>query len=584
MLVFQVTLILCMGVLFARMLYLQWYQHEGLLLQANQNRINVVPVLPTRGEIQDRFATGLAVNKVSYRLEVIPERVDDMPGTLNELQALMGWNEQQFNNIQKRIKRARRDRPVLLADKLDWSHAAHLSVRLHHLPGVDVIAGTHRDYPFAALTSHLIGYLSLARTEDLKQGYLHNESVGRSGLERVYEHALHGKPGYQKEEVNAMGRRVAVLQQSPPVRGQDLQLSLDLSLQQVASKALGERTGAVVVMDVHSGEVRVLLSQPGYDTNHFITGLEQEQWQAWLNDKRKPLLNRTTQAAYPPASTMKVITSLAGLRQHVPLATGHTQCPGYLELADRKLRCWKRTGHGSVNLHDSLVHSCDVYFYSLGDQLGMKPLVEEARLWGMGERTGIDLSPETRGNVPEVMQHLSNGRVRDWPRGVTMITAIGQGEVTVSPLQMARFAAAVANGGDVLKPQLLAGQEPVIVRHVDIAPNYLHTVRQAMRDVVKDIRGTGHASLSRVPWAIAGKTGTAQVVAMAQDDEEEDDSPVLNKHKDHAWFMGYAPYEDPRIAVAVLVEHGGHGGSDAGPVAGAIVRALAAREAEQMHE
>jgi len=574
MILFRIAMVLLMLILMARLVELQFYEHEGLLLQANQNRINIVPLLPTRGVVTDRNGVGLAVNHISYKLQMIPERVEDMDSTLATLSQLMQFSDAQLDSIRNRIDHARSDRPVLLADKLRWDQVAPVTARLHHLSGIDVVAGTHRYYPYAELTSHLIGYLSLAGPKDLNKGYLRTENVGRSGIERVLERLLHGTPGYQQEETDARGRRIAVLKQVPPEIGQDIRLSIDIGLQRAAAKALGKRTGAVVAMDVNSGEVLALLSQPGFNTNRFITGLENEQWQAWLRDRRKPLLNRTTQAAFPPASTFKVLSGLAGLRNHVPLATGQTVCEGTLELADRNLRCWNRKGHQHVSLYKSIVESCDVYFYELGDQLGMERLVSEASLWGFGQLTHVNLPPESRGTLPTKEQQLANGRSRPWYRGETMITSIGQGLTTVTPIQMARFAAAVANGGKILKPQLLAGEEPEILSQVNVDPKHLNAVRSAMRGVVSEPKGTAHWQLNWTPWPIAGKTGTAQVIAMAQDDEE-DQTPELNRHKDHAWFMGYAPYGDPKVAFAVFVEHGGHGGSDAAPVAAEMVKFLA---------
>lgn len=581
MVLFQMVMAILLLVLFARLINLQVDQHEGLLLQADKNRINIVPLLPTRGVITDRNGKGLALNHVSFQVQMISERIEDMEKTLSTLQQLLGWREGQIANMRKRISQARSDQPVLLMDKLDWETVAPLAARLHLLAGVDVIAGTHRYYPYAELTSHLIGYLSLAGPKDLKHGYLRTELVGRSGLERTFESSLHGKLGTQQEEVDARGQRVAVLKQSPPEIGEDVRLSIDVELQQVASNALGKRTGAVVVMDVHTGELLTVLSTPGFNTNHFITGLEYEQWQSWIKDPRKPLLNRTTQAAYPPGSTLKMVAAFAGLRHRLPLATGSTQCPGYLELADRKLRCWNREGHKQVTLHKGLVQSCDVYFYEMGDQLGMQRLTDEARMWGFGEQTGVAITPEARGSIPASEQQLGNGGARPWYRGETMITAIGQGLTTVTPMQLARFAAAIANGGKILKPKLYADSEPTVIREVDIDEKQLKLVQAAMRDVIAEPKGTAHWVLNWAPWPIAGKTGTAQVVAMAQDDEEESSTPELDRHKDHAWFMGYAPYDNPQVAFAIFVEHGGHGGSDAAPVAKAIIRKLAQQEKER---
>lgn len=554
-------------VLLGRMLQLQWIQYSKHYTQAEDNRIHVSPILPTRGVMLDRHGQGLAVNEVSYKITLIPERVDDLDATFTALQPLMYWTDAQVEHMRKRTRQSRADREVLLMDQLPWQLVAPLAARLHHFPGVDVVAGTHRFYPHAEMASHLIGYLSLVRDVDIAEGYLRTEYVGRSGLERILEPRLHGTLGYKHEEVDAKGRRVSLIKTVHPTMGLNVHLSLDIELQQAASQALQDRTGAVVVMDVHTGEVLVLLSQPGYDTNRFITGLDAAQWNQWLHNVERPLLNRTTQAAYPPASTMKMVTSFAGLANDIPLANGSTRCSGAIELADRKIRCWKKAGHGHVDMHDALVHSCDVYFYEMGDELGMGALVAEAKLWGFGMSTGINLPPESRGNLPTAKPEM--GRKR-WYRGETMITAIGQGEVTVTPVQMARFAAAIANGGKVLKPLLEKGEQPELMQQVDVSEASLNKVRQGMRDVILDKKGTAYWSFYKSKVSVAGKTGTAQVVMMAAEGEE---SMISDKTKfqDHAWFMGYAPFENPEIAFAVFVEHGGHGGSDAAPVARAVV-------------
>jgi len=558
-----------------RLINLQWLQYEGFLLQAEQNRINVVPVLPTRGAITDRNGQGLAVNRISWKITLIPERAEHIGALLENLRQTLHWGSNRVVRLRSRIRKARVDRPVLIADKLTWKEAAPVAARLYMLSGVDVQAETHRFYPYGDLTSHLIGYLSLANPYDVRAGILPTEKVGRSGVERAFETPLHGKPGAQYEEVDVHGRRISVFQRKPPVMGNPLRLSLDVNLQQAAARALGKRTGAVVVLDVHSGEVLALLSQPGFAPNRFITGLEAKQWKSWVDDKRHPLLNRALQAAYPPASTFKLLVGLAGLQHHAPLATGATQCPGYLELADRKLRCWKKRGHKHVDLNKALVQSCDVYFYQLGDQLGMKAIRDEAELWGFGQHTGIRLTPEASGVIPDAVKRWGS-RTRHWFRGETMITAIGQGAVNVTPLQLARFAAAIANGGKLLVPHLQAGLPPHISRIIDIKPRDLDVIRKAMRGVVAERHGTARTYLSHLPWQVAGKTGTAQVIAKAQDDTGIPAGKQQYRYRDHAWFMGYAPYKNPRIAFAVFVEHGGHGGHAAAPVAAAIVRAMAA--------
>jgi len=573
---------LLLGILAIHILHLQWIEHNKLAQQADRNRINVLPVLPVRGEIVDSKGRGLAINRIAYQVIMIPERVEMLDETLQQLAELLQWSQGKLEQVRLRIRRSRPDRPVLLDDKLKWATVAPIAARLHHLSGIDVQVGTYRYYPYADVMSHLIGYLSLARSEDMQEGFLSTEFIGRTGIEKSFESVLHGQLGSQQEEVDVHGRRISVLKSEAPVMGSQLQLTVNAKIQQAAAAALGKRTGAVVVMDVHNGAIIAMLSRPGYDTNQFITGLETEQWQAWLNDSRKPLLNRATQAAYPPASTFKLVTSLAGLRQQSALAIGTTTCEGSIELADRKLRCWKRTGHQKIDLHRAIVESCDVYFYELGDQLGMGVISDEAERWGFGLKTGIELPPESRGIIPthnpnmmEAMRHVGNWKRMKWFRGETMITAIGQGAVTVTPLQMARFAAAIANGGDILKPQLNLAAEPVVQSKVDVDPAQLQAVRDAMFEVVNAPNGTAYWHMRGLPWKAAGKTGTAQVVSMSQDDEK-DRTPEYDRHKDHAWFMGYAPFKAPQIAFAVFVEHGGHGGSAAAPIAAAIIRAAEA--------
>ncbi len=580
---------LFMGLLLFQVMQLQWFDHDKYTLQSDHNRLNIVPVLPVRGEIIDALGKGLAVNRIDYIVSLIPERVDNLPETLHRLATVLHWSDKKVALLGKRIKRTRPDRSVLLDDKLQWMDVSPLAARLHHYPGVDVQAGSYRQYPFAELTSHVIGYLSLANRGDVKAGYLPSEFIGRTGIERSFEKKLHGQLGHQREEVDAHGRRIAVLNRTAPVMGETIQLALDTELQQAASDALGDRTGAVVVMDVHTGGVLVLLSKPGYDTNRFITGLESAQWQAWLNNPEKPLLNRTTQAAYPPASTFKLVTALAGLANGAHLAEGSTFCPGYVEFADRRLHCWKRIGHNKVSLHDAIVQSCDVYFYKLADQLGMGAISDAAHEWGLGERTHIDVAPESRGIIPTQSPYMmaaiknSQSRRKKWFRGETMITGIGQGALTTTPLQIARLAAAIANGGAILKPQLLAGMPAEILHQVDVKAEHLHKIQSAMRDVVRSPKGTAHRVLGGALWTAAGKTGTAQVVKLSKAKKSKlNDAQVLRHHKDHAWFMGYAPYEKPQIAIAVFVEHGGHGGSAAGPVAAAVIRVLAERQAEAL--
>ncbi len=574
---FRLLAVLVFCLLWARVIDLQWFQHEDLSLRAEQNRIDILPVLPTRGELLDRYGQGIAINQVRYRVELIPDRVQDMDATITSLRAILHWSPFKHPRILRRLQYARPDRPVLIIDQLSWQQAAPLMVQLYHLPGVVLRAEASRFYPNKGLTANLTGYLSIARPADVQKGFLAHERIGRTGLEARLEARLHGAYGSKREEVDATGHLVRVLHRTAPKTGETIRLSIDLNMQKEAARIMGKRTGAVVALDVHTGEVLVLLSTPSYDPNRFVYGLSQRQWNAWRDDPRHPMLDRSIQSSYPPASTFKLLVALSALKHHIPLATEQTRCKGFIEVGSRRLRCWKRRGHQKLGMHTAIMRSCDVYFYELGAQLGIQALHDDAHLWGFGERTGIALSRETRGLAPG--ERRDGSMVQRWFTGQTMIASIGQGSVNVTPLQMARFIAALANGGDLLQPHVLADEPVHVLRHLDVADEHLQTLRAAMRDVVKKPHGTAYRAFLHAPLAVAGKTGTAQVISMSQD-EHASRIPEYDLHKDHAWFVGFAPYKDPQIAIAVFVEHGGHGGSAAGPIAAAVLKAWAERHHE----
>jgi len=500
---------------------LQRFEHEKYPLQIENKHLNAIPVLPVRGEILDIQGKGLAINQIDYRIYMIPDRVENLEITLSRLQQEMHWSDDKMRLIHQKIQLSRPDLSVLL-------DVSHLAVHLQHYPGIDVRIGSYRQYPFAELTSHLIGYISMAHKKDVEKGYLPSEFIGRSGVERSFESSLHGQLGNQHKELNAHDQRISVVNHQVPAIGETVRLALDVEVQQAASDALGDRTGAVVVMDVHTGAVITLLSKPGYDTNKFITGLELVQWQEWLNNPEKPLLDHAIMAAYPFPPTFKL--------------------------------------------------------YKLADQLGLDAISKTALAWGLGKKTGIDLPSESRGNVPIQSPYMiaatkdSQSRRNKQLYGETLMKEIGESTLIVTPLQVARLAAAIANGGYVLKPQLLAGQKPEVSHQAHVSKQALHTIRSAMRDVVRSPAGKAHRSLGSAKWSVAGKTGTVQVVKvlsskkknlMAQD--------IEYRLKDQTWFMGYAPYKNPQIAIAVFVEHGGHGDS-AALVAAAVINVLADRE------
>jgi len=501
---------------------LQRFDHEKYPLQAENKHLNAIPVLPVRGEIFDVQGKGLAINQIDYRIYMIPDRVENLDITLSHLQQELHWSDDKMHLIHQKIQLARSDRSVLL-------DVSHLAVHLQDYPGIDVKTGNYRQYPFAELTSHLIGYISMAHKEDVEKGYLPSEFVGRSGVERSFESSLHGQLGDQRKETDVHARRISMVNHQVPAIGKTIRLALDVEVQQAASDALGDRTGAVVVMDVHTGAVITLLSKPGFDTNKFIAGLELVQWREWLNNPEKPLLNHAIEAAYPSPQIFKL--------------------------------------------------------YKLADQLGLDASSNTPLAWGLGEKTGIDLPSESRGNVPIQSPHMiaaikdSQSRRNKQLHGETLVKGVGESTLTVTPLQVARLAAAIANGGYVLKPQLLAGHKPEILHQAHVSKQALHTIRSAMRDVVRSPAGKAHRSLGSAKWSVVGKTGALQVVKMLSSKKNKLMAQDIEyRLKDQTWFMGYAPYKNPQIAIAVFVEHGRHGDSAAASVAAAVINVLAGRE------
>ncbi|MDX8394204.1 MAG: penicillin-binding protein 2 [Mariprofundales bacterium] len=568
LLLFRLCVLLLLCVLLGRMLVLQWLQYDGFMLRAEQNRLQVQPLIPVRGEMYDRHKQPLAINSVSYRVVMVRANAGD--NYINDVYALakrFNWSKSKQKRISKRLQRQRRDRETMLDENLSWETVAPVAARLHNMPGVDIQAHARRTYPYAALAAHVIGYVSEVRDYDLDAGYVSGEHLGRTGLELAWEKELHGSLGTRQDEVDAGGHRIRVIQTKAAKNGKTKRISLDMRLQQDADNALGDRTGAIVVLDVRTGEVLAMVSKPSYDTNAMIGGVSQKQWNRWVQNVHKPLVNRAIQLIYPPASTFKMLTSLAGLRANTPLAHNHTVCIGHIKFADRNLRCWNRYGHGRINMELALIQSCDVYFYELGDAIGMQALREEALLWGFGQKTGSVLQPEARGMAPGRADIMKKRQL--WLRGETMISAIGQGAVSANPLQVARFMAAIANGGRLLIPSLIAFQAPKIERLIVVNPEHLEKVRFAMRQVVASPQGTAYKRIGYMAGRMAGKTGTAQVVSMGKKRGGSD----KYWHKDHAWFVGFAPAEQPQIAFAVLVEHGEHGASIAAPIAAAVVQA-----------
>jgi penicillin-binding protein 2 len=454
------------------------------------------------------------------------------------------------------------------------------------LPGVNLRARPRRNYADGPAGAHVLGYLGEIGPRQLtnfkEEGYELGDEIGQYGLEKKWEQYLRGKGGGQQVEVDAVGRRVRVLSEVISGPGYTVHLTLDRKLQQTAHEALQGKEGTIVVLDVNSGAILAMASTPTFDPNVFARGIKSDEWRALIKDRLRPLSNRAIQGQYPPGSTFKIVMAIAGLEEEVVQPEAKIFDPGFFPFGNRNFRDWKKEGHGSVDLHRSLVESCDVYYYQLGTRLGIDNIAKWSRAFGLGEKSGALLEDEKGGLVPDT--EWKRKRLRQpWYPGETLSVAIGQGYLTVTPLQLANMMAAVANGGTLYRPRLvtrvesITGQRvyeqgPEIIRSITMKPATLTRVRNALADVVHGAAGTGKAARSPI-IALAGKTGTAQVVEMKGAYLKSEQLSYFNR--DHAWFVSYAPLDKPEIAIAVLVEHGGHGGEAAAPMAKKVAEKFA---------
>ncbi len=585
-----VIVTLLSGLVVYRLVDLQVVHFEHFSRLSHGNRVRIEPVPPVRGLLFDRNGRLLAENRPVYQLELIPEQVRDIEATLAELRRLALVHDEDLPRIRSQLRSQRRFEPTILRHRLSEEDAARFAVQRPRFPGVDIQARLARHYPHGESGSHAFGYVGAISESDLQRldtaNYAGTAQTGRIGAERAWEDLLHGTTGYRQILVNAQGRTLQELERNDPVPGRNVHLTIDLELQQVAELALQGRRGSVVALDPRNGEVLALASVPGYDPNLFSTGISRNQYRALQTDIDQPLFNRALRGQYPPGSTIKPMLALAGL--HYGVVHGHDTifCPGWFSLPNHshRYRDWRRTGHGTVNLQDSVAQSCDVYFYRLAVTLGIERMHEFLVKFGLGEPTGIDIPGEQSGLVPSRDWKRSAFRQRAdqaWFPGETVITGIGQGYMLATPLQLAQAAAILGNRGQGFRPTLLAAVEDPVsgVREtqariplpaLQVAPLQVEEAVDSMIAVVHGPRGTARASGAGSPWTIAGKTGTSQVIAIAQG-EEYDEDLVDERHRPHALFIAFAPAENPRIAVAVLVENGGSGSGAAAPIARTVI-------------
>lgn len=581
-----------MLLLVSRMVQLQVVDHEHFTTLSRENRVKLVPLPPTRGLIYDRNGVLLAQNRPAYSLEITPEQVEDLQGTLSELAKVIEIGEEDLERFWRLKERKRRFDSVPIRIDLSQDETAQFAVHRHGFPGVDIKAQLLRHYPHDVKTNHVLGYVGRISQADLEQidasNYAGTSHIGKNGVEKTYESALHGVVGLEQVEVNAAGRQVRTLEQSTPEPGVDVHLHLDIGLQEVAMRAFGDNNGAAVAINPKNGGVLAFVSQPGYNPNQFVEGISTKNYRALQQDENRPLYNRALRGQYPPGSTVKPFMGLAGLERGAITYDHSIFCPGFYQLPGNvhRYRDWKKGGHGSMDLESAIVQSCDVYFYRLAHDLGIDQLHDYLSQFGFGDRTGIDLTGESTGLLPS-RDWKRRARRKPWYPGETLIMGIGQGYYLATPLQLAAATAAIANNGTFYTPHVVdylrdrdSGEINPIPPHAELIPigaqQNWEDVRNAMRDVVEGARGTAKRIRSD-RYQIAGKTGTAQVFTVAQDAEYEEDE-LDKKLRDHALFIAYAPVEDPQIAVAVVVENGGHGGAVAAPIARQIMDAYLLRE------
>ena len=565
-----------------RLYYLQLIKHHEMAELSDRNRIRLQRLPALRGLVFDARHRALVDTRPSFDAVVVPEDSPDISATTERLQKLLGQD-----GLEKKLDDAADQgrpefEPVTVQERLNWHQVVMLETHQLEMPGVSLQVNPRRHYIYGPIAAHLLGYVGEVTVRDLNRlpDYRTGDEIGKFGLERTLEENLHGDSGGQEIEVDSVGRRLRLLREIPERPGNSVVLTLDLDLQRVAEEGIGDRAGSLVAIDPNTGYILAMASHPAFDPNTFAGGITNAVWRTLTTDPNHPLSNRAIQGVYPPGSTFKIVGSIAGLEDHAINPDTSFGCSGGIYFGGREYRCWRKQGHGSISLHRAIVESCDVFFYNVGQRLGIDRLSVWAHALGLGQKTGIDLDNERSGTIPSSAWKQQRFGER-WYPAETLSAAIGQGYVGATPLQLAQMTATVANGGILYKPQFVReidtldgtvakAYPPIIERRVQIDPDVLDRVRAGMAGVVNEASGTAHgAKLDNV--IVAGKTGTAQVIKEAQGARTKE-TALPERYRDHAWFVAFAPADHPQIAIACIIEHAGHGGSAAAPVVKAVLQ------------
>ena len=594
-----IVIILLLLILLVNLADLQIANFSYYSTKSNNNRIEIIPIPPSRGMIYDRNGTPLAINNITYQLNIIPDKVKNLNEQFEQLKAIVDLTDEDIENFQKERRNYKAHRPVPLKDNLTQQQIAHFVVDQHRFPYVSIVGIQHRYYPYEASLTHIIGYISKINSQDKQRleeenkssNYVATFNIGKMGIEKYYEDVLHGIPGYEKVEVNSRGRIVNQLNQHPPQAGEDIYLSINLKLQLYIEQLLAGRKAAVVAIDPNNGEILALVSSPTYDSNPFVGGISSDKYKALLNDPNKPLYNRALLGSYPPASTVKPYIAIAALSEGVVTPKSVVNDPGWWQLpgTERRYRDWLKWGHGKVDVLKAIEESVDTYFYQVAYDMGIDRLKAWMTKFGFGERTGIDISTneESRAVMPSREWKIQRHK-KSWLQGDTIPVGIGQGYWTATPIQMAKALTILINNGKTYTPHFLLykksdilnsnEQQPIVNPEKylennslsDVNPNYWALAKEGMYRVMFGSRGTARKIYADAKYQAAGKSGTAQVYGLKVDE-------VYNAHKipehlrDHALFVAYAPYDKPKIALAIVLENGGGGSSNGGAVARKIL-------------
>ena len=594
--------IILLGVVVARLVQLQIVDHELFAEKSQGNRVRIEPVPPIRGLVFDRKGRVIAENLPAYQLELIPEQVHDIDDTLNRLAAINLIDFEDIPRFKELSRSGPRFKPVTLKFRLTEEEIANFAIQRPRFPGIDFQPRLVRHYPSGPEVAHAVGYVGALSTEDLKRldpaAYAGTSHTGKTGVESSFESDLHGDAGYRHLITNARGRQVpsdtSELLESLPVDqssapGSNIYLSIDLDLQRLASKAMDGRRGALVALDPWTGEILALVSTPSFDPDLFAVGMTTSQYRELQDNPDRPLFNRALRGSYPPGSTIKPMLALAALETGATNMTRKSLCRGFYTLPNNphRYRDWKPEGHGPVDLHDAIEQSCDVYFYEISGEVGIDAMHDYLSRFGLGTPTGVDVLGESSGLVPSrewKRRAFSDRDNQRWYHGETVIASIGQGYMLATPLQLASATATLATRGKRYKPHMVAAIEdgltgerriiqPERMPDVEISNDiYWDFVLGAMHDVMQGTRGTARAVGTGAAYEMAGKSGTAQVVSIAQD-SEYDDEELEERQRDHALFISFAPFDEPRIAVALIVENGESGSGVAAPIAKSIMDA-----------